>query len=250
VRQGIGAFETLRVERGRPLLLARHLARLSAALAELSMPALPPADDIRALIDDVVSSAGGDRGEGVLRLIAADARLLVSVVPTPPAPLSVRLGLSRTIRRLSGAPTTRFKALAYLDNALLAREAAARGLFDVIALNERGLLADGGRCTLFLVIDGELLTPRSAEDGALPGIVRGVLIESGIAREAALSPADLARASAAVATNALIGITEVSAVEPSGEPADESAGAFATPSDCGPLLSLARAACAAADATP
>ncbi len=179
---------------------------------ELALPGLPPAADVR----EAIAAAAAAHPDGVLRLLAADGRLLVTVAPSPasaPPAGPVRVGLSRDVRRLAGAPTTRFKALSYLDNVLLAREAAARGLFDVVARSERGLLADGGRCNLFIVIGDEVLTPRATEDGALPGVVRGVLIDAGLAREAALTPADLARADAAFVTNALIGITELSAVE-------------------------------------
>jgi branched-chain amino acid aminotransferase len=204
-RHGHGCFETIRVQAGEARWLALHLERLAAGCAFLGLDA-PPASDALAV---QLAPALGRQGEGVLHLVAVDDRLVAAVSPLPPGPaLPVRIGVAEAVTRFSRSPTARFKTLSYLENRLLQREAERRGLFDVIALNERGRLADGGRTNLFLVVNGGVVTPPAA-DGALPGIARRVLLERGLAVEESLSPAALEAAEGVFVASALRGVLAV-----------------------------------------
>ena len=208
-RHGEGLFETIRVRHGVPLRLQAHLERLAQGAAFLGLAAPPDAARLLAFLESQTPCPG--LADGVLRLIAVDAQLRVSVAPwqpDPPAPRPVAASLQT--RRFSGSPLNRFKTLSYLENRLLAREAESRGLFEVIALNEAGRLTDGGRTSLFLVSGGQLLTP-PVSDGALPGVARRVLLEAGLAREAPLEPGDLEGAQALLLTNSLRGAIPVDA---------------------------------------
>jgi branched-chain amino acid aminotransferase len=208
-RHGEGLFETIRVRDGVPLRLAAHLERLAAGARFLGLEAPPGPEAVLAFV------AGPCAGLacGVLRLLAVDRTLRVTAGPwQADHPARITLGVSREIRRLSTSPLNRFKTLAYLENRLLAREAERRGLFEVVALNEHGRLTDGARTSLLVVLDGRLLTPPAA-DGALPGVARRCLLEAGLAAEAALTPADLLRAEAALLTNALRGGLPVHGLE-------------------------------------
>jgi len=212
-RHGEGLFETIRVRDGAPLRLDLHLRRLAEGARFLG---LEPPPDAAALLAFLAGTACPGLASGVLRLLAVDRTLQVSVAPwRPDGPARIVLGLSRETRRLSTSPLNRFKTLSYLENRLMAREAEGRGLFEVIAGNEAGRLTDGSRTSLFLVLEGRLVTPPAA-DGALPGVARRVLLEAGLAREAALTPADLARAEAVLLTNALRGAMAVHALEGQG----------------------------------
>jgi branched-chain amino acid aminotransferase len=201
-RHGEGLFETLRVQDGQPWRLAEHLERLAQGAAFLGLAPPPPAAAVAAFL---AQTGGSGLAAGSLRLLAVDGHLHVILEPgRPRTPARIEAGLSTGSRRYSGSPLNRFKTLSYLENRLLAREAAERGLFEVVAGNERGQLTDGGRTSLFAVLGGELLTPPVA-DGALPGVARRVLLQAGLAREASLRPEDLAQAPALLLTNALRG---------------------------------------------
>ena len=63
-------------------------------------------------------------------------------------------------------------------------------IFDLVFLNERGEVAEGGRSNIFLERDGRLLTPPVAS-GCLPGVLRAELLAAGRAIETVLYPADL-----------------------------------------------------------
>ena len=65
------------------------------------------------------------------------------------------------------------------------------GTDEVIFLNERGELTEGARSNIFVRRNGILLTPPQ-DAGLLPGILRAELIAQGQAREAVLTPDDLA----------------------------------------------------------
>ena len=178
-RHGLGLFETLRIQDGQPRWLEAHLARLGAGCAFLGLALPPPAEAVRAFLEAEGVLRG--MGRGALRMLAVDDRLgIVAEAPPEPLPGPVILGRSFDTTRFSGNPLNRHKTLAYLENLRLTREAERRGLFEVVALNERGRLTDGGRTTLFLLRRGRLFTPPVAE-GALPGIARHLLLTSGLA---------------------------------------------------------------------
>jgi branched-chain amino acid aminotransferase len=124
-----------------------------------------------------------------------------------PATLMVFDGWRRSPNSLLG----RYKTLSYLENLLWAQAAREAGADEAIGLNTAGRLCDGSRTTLYVVRNGETLTPRGA-DGALPGVIRRVLLEAGLAREAALTPRDLAGADAAFLSNAPRGIIPVTRI--------------------------------------
>ena len=68
--------------------------------------------------------------------------------------------------------------------------ARANGAQEAIFVREDGLVTEGCVTNIFVERDGVLLTPR-AESGLLPGILRQHLLETGEAREADLTIADL-----------------------------------------------------------
>ncbi len=202
-RHGYGCFETIRVQDGAARWLDLHLERLAGGCAFLGLEA-PPNE---ATVADFLAPHLPERG--VLHLTAVDGQLLVRTASAPASVAGpVAMAIAEDMVRFSGSPLTRFKTLSYLENRLLHREAALLGCFDVVALNEGGRLTDGGRTSLFLVKNGDVLTPDEV-DGALPGIARRVLLEAGLAEEAPLTPQDLREAEGVFLANALRGVVVV-----------------------------------------
>jgi branched-chain amino acid aminotransferase len=113
-------------------------------------------------------------------------------------------------RRNELSVTANLKTLNYLDNVLAAQEAHAEGFDEGLMLNGRGRIACGSRSNIFAMIDGVLYTPH-LEDGVLPGIVRGVVLDMAKVlrirhRQAPLFVYDLPRISEAFLTNSLVGL--------------------------------------------
>jgi para-aminobenzoate synthetase/4-amino-4-deoxychorismate lyase len=87
------------------------------------------------------------------------------------------------------------------------RDAEAQGAFDTLFFNERGELTEGGRCNVFVKLDGRWHTPPLSA-GVLPGVMRSVLLEdpAWAARETAVPLALLRQAEEIVVCNALRGV--------------------------------------------
>ncbi|KHJ60689.1 aminotransferase class IV, partial [Burkholderia glumae] len=86
------------------------------------------------------------------------------------------------------------------------RAAEAAGAFDMLFVNERGELTEGGRTSLFVRLDGRWYTPPLA-CGLLPGVMRAALLDDPAwgASERVMTPEDLLRAEALMVCNALRG---------------------------------------------
>lgn len=86
------------------------------------------------------------------------------------------------------------------------REAERHGGFDSLFFNERDELTEGGRSSVFVQIDGRWHTPPLTA-GALPGVMRAVLLEdpAWAATERTISRAQLRNAAAVMVCNALRG---------------------------------------------
>lgn len=222
---GDGVFETMRAVRGAVPLLDRHLARLRAAATFLELP-LPFSD---AAIDGacrelLVANAPGDaalrltltRGPGPRGLpppARSSPTLLLTASPLVVAPSVSRAAVALEARRNERSPTSRIKALGYLDNLLALREVRALGAEQALMLNGAGRLACAASANLFLLERAELVTP-PLEEGALPGITRSLVLELapqvGVScREVPLPPERLATAEAVFTTSSLAGLIQL-----------------------------------------
>jgi para-aminobenzoate synthetase / 4-amino-4-deoxychorismate lyase len=201
---GFELFETvLATAAGELPRLARHLDRLAHSAAVLGFEL-----DREAARDALLAAAtAGNAEPRRLRLaLAHDGRLALTEGPLAPLPEGkVRLRLAEAVlpdANPLGAHKTTLRAL--YDAGV--RDAEREGAFDSLFFSASGWLVEGGRCSVFLRLDGHWFTPPLA-DGALPGVMRGVLLDDPgwAARERRLTRSDLARAEAIVVCNALRG---------------------------------------------
>lgn len=184
---GDGAFTTLRVGGGEPLLLERHLQRLARDLVALYIPP-PDAGTLEAACRGLVERLGltdavlkvtvtrgsGGRGPAPPEEPEPVAFVIASPLPSPRSPLR-----TLTVPDERGA-ISRYKSLAYLANVLALRDARSRGCDEAI-FTRNGALVEATVSNLVGSVDGVLRTP--VADGLLPGIARAVLLESGEVEE-------------------------------------------------------------------
>ncbi len=211
---GPGVFETVRAERGVPLLAAEHLARLARGAHALALPWPPPFDPLAALCAAARELAGAP---AALRLSWTPPHLVLLARAAPPPPASATALLcapgSIELPQPRGVKTT--ARLAYDQGRA---RALARGAFDALVRTRAGQLVEGTVTNLFVARSGELATPPLAS-GALPGIVRALVLteleraplqdENGRvwrACERALDARDLAAAEEVLLTNSLVRI--------------------------------------------
>lgn len=93
------------------------------------------------------------------------------------------------------------------------QEAEKRGCFDSLFTNAQGLITEGGRCNLFVKLDGRWYTP-PLSDGVLPGVMRQIVLEDTVmqAQEKSLTFKDLKNAEQVIVCNALRGVMRASLV--------------------------------------
>jgi branched-chain amino acid aminotransferase len=228
--------------RGEVLLFRprEHIGRFlrSAELVCLDVPW-----SAQALLDATLETARS-RGvsSGLVRWSALLAAPEPDVVPRPGAPVSVviavmtpedaaapgevpvakpaavRLAIARDFRKADPAvlPPQAKVAAAYLGPMLAKRRALAEGHDEVVLLDREGLVAEAPTANVFAVRGGELVTPTT--ERVLAGITRASVLDlaraEGIpAREAALSPEELASADEAFLAGTSLPVQPVVAVD-------------------------------------
>jgi branched-subunit amino acid aminotransferase/4-amino-4-deoxychorismate lyase len=220
---GDGLFETLRIDDGHALDVTAHLDRLLAGLqrVEIEIP-----DDRGALAGAIaVVAAKAPRPFARLRLTvtrgaSSGPTVLITAAPyEPPREEAYEHGvgvlLVPELRVDSKGPLAGLKSLCWQAKRLAFRHAEAAGAFEALLLNERGLLAEGSRSNVVLVLDDGVFTPPES-DGCLPGTVRRRLLEEGTIAERSLSPDDLRSAREVLLLNSLVGALPVSRVADGG----------------------------------
>lgn len=179
----------------------RHLARLEEAAAYFGFRF-----DRQAILGAIADALEDCDGPMRLRLLLAHGGdCAVTLSPFTPWPAEPRLAIAD--RPLdAGSPFVRFKTTRRDHyEGPLQRAMAEECADEIMFFNALGQVTEGARSSIFVEIDGALLTPARA-CGLLPGIFRQALIDSGAAREAVLTIDDCRRASRILIGNSLRGI--------------------------------------------
>ena len=209
---GDGIFETLAVRSCRVWRIPAHLARLRHGAEILGIP-LPEADETLTMVLRE-AAVRNDVDTGLVRLTLtrgpvigglaspgdASPTLLVTARARAVMDGPLDAVIARTTRRNEASPLAAIKSTSYLDGILAAREAHERGAGEALLLNTQGRLAESTIANLFLVIDGQLITP-PVNEGALPGVMRADIMACENVQERPISEVDLGRASEAMLTN-------------------------------------------------
>jgi branched-chain amino acid aminotransferase len=224
---GEGVYETLRTYNGQPFLFERHMRRLrkSAGMLALPIPLTNAEMDVR-FRETMAAARLGDsaereayirilvtRGIGELTYDPAAcpvSSVVVIVKPNVDPPKAVfergvKVALVGVVRNHPGTVNPLIKSNNLLNNALAMQEAFRRGGYEGVMRNYKGELAECTQSNLFIVKNGEALTP-PIDAGLLPGITREYLFEVGAeagipVREAVLRDADLFGADEAFLTS-------------------------------------------------
>lgn len=191
VTVGDAVFETCKVVDGVPFALERHHDRLDVSLKGLG---LPVADRNR--LDEGIAAVLAEplefgrlrysitAGPGPLGSDRGDAEPTYIVLAGPvsrPAPSTTICTVPWT--RNENSAVVGLKTTSYAENVVALAYAKERGGTEAIFANTRGELCEGTGSNIFVVVDGEVLTP-PVESGLLPGITRAIAIEA--ARKAAI----------------------------------------------------------------
>ncbi len=231
---GDGIFEGIRVFGGRVFRLDDHMARFRTGLSHIALYLPGGIESARRVVLETVRAHATQ--EAYVRLIATRGEGALGVDPTscshprllclvdqielyPEEKLAAGLSMLTSSLRRPPADVLdpRVKSLNYLNNVLAKLEAKQRGADEALLLNQAGRVAEAAVANVFIVRDGELLTPPTS-DGALEGIVRMTVLELagslGIpAREKTLGRFDFLAADEAFLTGSGAGIVPVTSLD-------------------------------------
>ncbi len=215
---GDGDFETLKVLARRPDARRRHLDRLARS-EDLMGVTIPPRDALERALDEVV--AANDLDDCRLRLTVTTGAgplgsgrapstptVLAAVAPLEPAAPTTSVITVPWVRN-ERSPLAGVKSTSYGENVIALARARSAGASEAIFANTRGELCEGTGSNVFVVVDGELVTP-PLTSGCLAGIARELVIETSDASQRPLPVEVLARADEVFLTSS---IRDVQAVE-------------------------------------
>ncbi len=221
---GDGLFETIAVRDGRCRFWSEHMARLLSSCECLRIA--PPtaaflqreaaaviAKDTCGTVKITVTRGAGARGYAP----PPDARTTVIVAFQPePMPISPADGIvARICTTRVGEHTglAGMKTLNRLEQVLARQEWSDPAVAEGLMLNDRDELVGGTMSNVFLLRDGQLLTPsldRAGVRGIMRAQVLSVAASQGLeSRETVLSLAELDVADALFFTNSRVGILRV-----------------------------------------
>lgn len=179
VLRGIGVFDVLRTQHGKPLLLEEHVDRLLASAQQIDLSLPWSKEEIVQVVLDTL--AKNELPEASVRIVVTGGssqdfitpsgrpRLLVLISALIPPPRwwyeqGVKVITLHSERRIPGA-----KSIDYLTAALALRKAKAQNAVEAIYLDREEHALEGTTSNLFAFIDTKLVTPGQ---GILVGITR------------------------------------------------------------------------------
>ncbi|MEU9010215.1 aminodeoxychorismate lyase [Streptomyces sp. NPDC048479] len=218
---GDGIFETVKTVHGKPFALTLHLDRMTRSARGLGLPE-PDHDEVRRACSAVleanpmelgrlritytggVSPLGSDRG-------TAGPTLVVALGETKRRPDTTAVITVPWTRNERGA-LTGLKTTSYGENVVALARASEQGASEALFANTVGQLCEGTGSNVFVVVDGELLTPR-VSSGCLAGITRALTAEWAGAKEADLPFDVLDRAEEIFLTSTLRDVQAVHGID-------------------------------------
>ena len=183
---GWGVFSTLRVADGVPFGFERHWARIARDAAAMNVPIPADSEKVRRRLLELVEA--NKAYNSTLRLVIVrngggmwagpsngrDHDVIALTADSKDWGDGVKLAYVANARH-AACEFAGAKILSWAMNLTWVERAQARGLDEVILLNERGEVAECTSANIFASNGGEVWTP-PIHSGCLPGITREVLL--------------------------------------------------------------------------
>ncbi|MGI9202797.1 MAG: aminotransferase class IV [Woeseiaceae bacterium] len=192
VQGGDAVWEGLRVYKGRIAALADHLERLQNSAKTLAFAGVPDSEEIRGAIfatlqangmtDDTHIRLTLTRGEKITsgmnpKLNQSGCSLIVLAEWKPPvySDDGIRVVTSTIRRNTPQCLDSKIHHNNLLNNILAAIDANVAGVDSAVMLDIHGFVSETNDTNIFVVRNGELLTPFA--DACLPGLTRRMILQ-------------------------------------------------------------------------
>lgn len=211
---GLGLFETVAVEDGKPVLLPWHMERLKQSMEIFGIPSRPIEEELNQYITSLKKESS--LNHHALKIVVTKENLFFTIRESNYKPSMYETGFQADfseVYRNETSPLIYHKTMNYGDCILEKRAASAKGFQERIFLNSKGEICEGTVSNIFFVQDDKLLTPKKSS-GLLPGIMRRFVLAScsscGLQpEECSIRPEDLGKIQECFVTNSLMGIMPV-----------------------------------------
>lgn len=182
---GDGVFEAVKVVRGEPFALTRHLRRLARSATALGLPE-PDEAVVREGVAAVLGAEPRETGRLRITFTGGPApmgsgradhapTLVVAVSDLAPSAAMVDVHVVDQPRNERGV-LAGVKSTSYAENVVALAEAARHGAQEAVFGNLAGHLCEGTGSNVGYVVGGEVRTPTLAS-GCLAGITRELMLE-------------------------------------------------------------------------
>ena len=190
---GDGVFEGIRSYGGKVFRLAEHVERLYLSAQAIMLRIPISQEEMSQAIQNTLDANGikdgyirvvVTRGAGALGLDihkTSDPQVIIiadtiQLYPEEYYEKGLEIVTASTIRNHPSALNPRIKSLNYLNNILAKIEGQLAGCVETLMLNHKGEVSECSGDNIYVVRDGEILTP-PLDAGILAGITRAALIE-------------------------------------------------------------------------
>ncbi|WP_366922730.1 aminotransferase class IV [Metallumcola ferriviriculae] len=223
---GLGLFETVKINHGKPIWLEEHISRLQAGLEVLHISPAGLDGELSSAVPEVIRATRLEMGSVKIMTSGYGPGRPDNVFVTvkkgiPYSHEQRRKGFSVAIvsllRRNPLSPFVGLKSLNFGENILARSEVAAKGADEGLLLNTDGFTAEGTVSNIFWY-DGKVLKTPSISAGILPGIARAKIMETAAkltipVQQVLAEPGELSSAQEIFLTNSLMGIMPVTVFE-------------------------------------
>jgi branched-chain amino acid aminotransferase len=226
---GVGLFETLRAYDGKPFRLFEHVERLRRSAERFNMPVGGAIEQIPAAVNEVLRAnhltgariritvtppGSTEEQDHVTLLVRAEA---TTGYPPELYDRGMTVCVQHEFRQSPHDPLAGHKTTSYFPRLLALRDAQDKQCGEALWFTPDNLLAEGCMTNVFLVREGELLTP-PLDTPVLPGVTRATVIE--LAKQSKISFEqractidDLLKADEIFLTNAIMEVMPVTRIE-------------------------------------
>lgn len=209
---GLGAFETIAVDEGRPVLLNRHLERLEKAAEFLGLGSLVVRGVTSEKVKDFLAKQKPeDIQHSAVKISLSKENLVFQMRGNPYTEETYLRGFVADIskvKRNETSPMVYHKTLNYGDCILEKRAATAAGIQERVFVNTKGQVCEGAVSNIFFVRKNKIYTPQLS-CGLLPGILREYVLENFEVEETVIYPEELMYYEECFVTNSLMGAMPV-----------------------------------------
>ena len=207
---GMGVFETIAIEKGKPLFLEWHLERMVQGLSILNIHNDKFEEEVNVLkIEKYLMD--NPMQHGVLKIMVSEKNITFTKrdnnYTKEDYEKGFRLGITDVYRNET-SKLTYIKSFHYGDNLMEKSKIKKQGYDEVLFFNSRGEVVETSASSIFFIKGKEIYTPK-LECGLLNGIVRRYIIENYKVNEVVINKENMCEFDEAFLTNSLMGIMPV-----------------------------------------